>query len=191
MPGPCEQRDMRLLRVYAAPRYTAGWVDHHPAASGAGTDLEVLGFQPPNWVFWPKPSRPGGRGKAPARVRSAGFSEIEPTPPTLLDLPCTGARTCFGACTRARLRGSVTCSSESTCVSTLVRAHARNGSAHASQSATRAARTRLSIGLPCGERQQGAPHSSLSSRVLLCSPTHQSERGAIRPPGEPTGRNGG
>ena len=39
--------------------------------------MEVLGFQPPNWVFWPKPSRPGGRGKAPARVRSAGFSEIE------------------------------------------------------------------------------------------------------------------
>ena len=43
MLGPCERRDMGLLRVYAAPRYTAGWVDHHPVASGAGTDWPWVG----------------------------------------------------------------------------------------------------------------------------------------------------
>ena len=43
MLGPCERRDMRLLRVYAALRYTAGWVDHHPVASGAGTDWPWVG----------------------------------------------------------------------------------------------------------------------------------------------------
>ena len=42
MLGPCDRRDMRLL-VYAAPRFPAGWVDHHPVASGAGTDWPWVG----------------------------------------------------------------------------------------------------------------------------------------------------